>query len=62
MDRFPSASGGLSPHLIALLPSLLYKDSPEAQKEERCPICLDDVSDIGFASGAYSNADARSTV
>ncbi|KAG8883142.1 hypothetical protein FRB98_003287 [Tulasnella sp. 332] len=41
MSRFPS-TGGLPAHTMALLPVLPYKDSKEAQKEERCPICLDD--------------------
>ncbi|KAG9029760.1 hypothetical protein FRB95_004912 [Tulasnella sp. JGI-2019a] len=36
------SSTGLPAHIISLLPTLPYKDSKEAQKEERCPICLDD--------------------
>lgn len=37
-------AGGLHPSAIAQLPTALYKDSEEAKREERCPICLDDVS------------------
>jgi len=50
MDRFPPSSG-LPAHLIALLPSLLFKDSLEAQKEERCPICLDDYGQLDTVMG-----------
>ncbi|KAG9042827.1 hypothetical protein FS837_010319, partial [Tulasnella sp. UAMH 9824] len=38
----PPPMGGLSPDEISALPSSVYKDSEEAKKEERCPICLDD--------------------
>lgn len=39
----PPPAGGLSSEEISALPSSAYKDSEEAKKEERCPICLDDV-------------------
>lgn len=38
------ANVGLNPQDVALLPTATYKDCDEAKKEERCPICLDDVS------------------
>ena len=39
----PPPMSGLSPDEISALPSSAYKESEEAKKEERCPICLDDV-------------------
>jgi len=43
--------GGLPSHLINLLPTMPYKDSKEAQKEERCPICLDDYEQADVVMG-----------
>jgi hypothetical protein len=36
--------GGLPPSQIAQLPTGVYSECEEAKKEERCPICLEDVS------------------
>lgn len=57
---FDGRGGGLPSHLISLLPTLPYKDSKEAQKEERCPICLDDVSLIVDGQPSLSLISPRS--
>ncbi|KAG8989631.1 hypothetical protein FRB90_002153 [Tulasnella sp. 427] len=47
----PPPPGGLTSEEIAALPSSAYKDSEEAKKEERCPICLDDYEETSEVMG-----------
>ncbi|KAG8951387.1 hypothetical protein FRC04_006158 [Tulasnella sp. 424] len=47
----PPPAGGLSSEEISALPSSAYKDSEEAKKEERCPICLDDYEETSEVMG-----------
>lgn len=47
----PPPMGGLSSEEISALPSSAYKESEEAKKEERCPICLDDYEETSEVMG-----------